>query len=84
MINGLLCPGCNQRGTFGLKENNGNMSKGFMKHIIFACSQCDYRISSKTVPESFNSQMIVASEMGPVTVILDFIFTKSLFELNLK
>ena len=68
MINQLLCPDCNGIGTFGLKENNGNLSKGFSKHIIFACSNCEFQISSKTVPETFNSQMLVASEMGPVTV----------------
>ena len=76
MINQLLCPDCNGCGTFGLKENNGNLSKGFSKHIIFACSNCEFQISSKTVPEAFNSQMLVASEMGPVTV--GFLYFKNI------
>ena len=71
IINQLVCAACKELGSFGLKENNGNKSKGFRKHIILECSVCQNRISGDTVPDEFNMQMLIASEMGPVKVIND-------------
>ena len=82
LVNQLICPDCNGCGNFGLKENNGNLSKGFMKHIIFACSNCEFQIACKTVPETFNSKMLVASEMGPVSVRFILFYGNSIFRMN--